>query len=90
MALKSNSYILDIDHVKLSLGMESLLHQLLGYTFIFVKNTHQKPKKNNVSANYTCCNCSLEVPWSAIYCEISAHTDVPNIFSILNCLFAMN
>ena len=24
------------------------------------------------------------------YCEISAHTDVPNLFSILNCLFAMN
>ena len=50
MALKSRSYILDLDHVKLSLGiffllgclMESLLHQLSGYTFIFVKNTHQK------------------------------------------------
>ena len=24
------------------------------------------------------------------YCEISAHTDVPNNFSILSCLFAMN
>ena len=23
-------------------------------------------------------------------CEISAHTDVPNLFSIMNCLFAMN
>ena len=50
MALKSRSYILDLDHVKLSLGicfllgcfMESLLHKLSGYTFIFVKNTHQK------------------------------------------------
>ena len=50
MALKSRSYILDVDHVKLFLGiffllgcfMESLLHQLSGYTFIFVKNTHQK------------------------------------------------
>ena len=27
--------------------------------------------------------------WRA-YCEISAHNDVPNLFSILNCLFAMN
>ena len=50
MALKSRSYIIDLDHVKLSLGnffllgclMESLLHQLSGYTFIFFKNTHQK------------------------------------------------
>ena len=50
MALKSRSYILDLDHVKMSMGiffllgclMESLLHQLSGYTFIFVKNTHQK------------------------------------------------
>ena len=55
MALKSRSYILDLDHVKLSLEiffllgclMESLLHQLSGYTFIFVKNTHQK------AANFT-------------------------------------
>ena len=50
MALKSRSYILDLDHVKLSLGIfffpscliESLLHQLSGSTFTFVKNTHQK------------------------------------------------
>ena len=50
MALKSRRYILDLDHVKLSLViffllgcfMESLLHQLSGYTFIFVKDTHQK------------------------------------------------
>ena len=56
IALKSRSYILDLDHVKLSLGIFfllgclvewSLLHQLSGYTFIFVKNTHQK------SANLT-------------------------------------
>ena len=48
--LNSKSYILDLDHVKLSLKiffllgcfMESFLHQRLGYTFIFVKNTHQK------------------------------------------------
>ena len=49
MALKSRSYILDHDHVKLSLGIFFLLsclresfHQLSGSTFIFVKNTHQK------------------------------------------------
>ena len=46
ITLKSRSYILDLDHVKLSLGivfllgclMESLLPQLSGYIFIFVKN----------------------------------------------------
>ena len=50
MALKSRSYILYLDHVKLSLGIffflncliESIFHQLSGSTFIFVKNTHQK------------------------------------------------
>ena len=50
MALKSRSNILDLDRVKLSLRiffflsclMESFFYQLLGSTFIFVKNTHQK------------------------------------------------
>ena len=50
MALKSRSYILDLDHVKLYLGIffflscliEIIFHQLSGSTFIFVKNTHQK------------------------------------------------
>ena len=50
MALKSRSYILDLDHVRLSLGIffllgcliESFLYPLSGSTFIFVKNTHQK------------------------------------------------
>ena len=50
MALKSRSYIFDLDHVKLSLGIffflscliESIFHQLSGSTFIFVKNTQQK------------------------------------------------
>ena len=50
MALKSRSYILDLDHVKLSLGIffclscliKSFVHQLLAFTFIFVKSTHQK------------------------------------------------
>ena len=50
MALKSRSYILDLDFVKLSLGIEFFLSclrdrfffQLSGSTFTFVKNTHQK------------------------------------------------
>ena len=50
IALKSRSYILDLDHVKLYLGIffflscliESISHQLKGSTFIFVKNTHRK------------------------------------------------
>ena len=50
MALKPRSYIFDLDHVKLSLEIlfilscliESYLQQLLGSTFIFVKNTHPK------------------------------------------------
>ena len=53
MALKSGSYILDLDHVKSSLGIffflscltKSIFHQLSGSSFIFVKNTHQKAKK---------------------------------------------
>ena len=52
MALKSRSYVLDLDHVKLSLGIffflscliESIFHQLSGSAFILVKNTHQKPQ----------------------------------------------
>ena len=50
MALKSGSYILDLNHVKSSLGIffllscliEMIFHQLSGSTFIFVKNTHRK------------------------------------------------
>ena len=50
IVLKSRSYILDIDHGKLSMGLfffselfnKDFFHQLLGSTFIFVKNTHQK------------------------------------------------
>ena len=68
MALKSRSYILDLDHVKLLfLGIffllgcfiKSLLHQLSGYTFIFVKNTHQK------AANIMFCLIlpTAKVPW---------------------------
>ena len=76
MALKSRSYILDLDHMKLSFGIffllgcliESLLHRLSGCTFIFVKNTH-KSHKLNISSNFTFGNTSLVVSWSAIYCD---------------------
>ena len=66
MALKSRSYIFDLDCVKLSLGffflsccMEGFFYQHSGSTFIFVKNTHQK------AANLIVC-LSLpvaKVPW---------------------------
>ena len=50
MALQSRSYILDLDHVKLSLEIffilsfviENQFHQLSGSTLIFVKNKPQK------------------------------------------------
>ena len=48
MALKSRSYILDLERVRLSFGifffliclMERFFYQLSGSTFIFVKTTH--------------------------------------------------
>ena len=48
IALKSRSYFLDLDHVKMSLGLfffselfnREFFHRLSGYTLIFVKNTH--------------------------------------------------
>ena len=69
MALKSRSYILDLDHMKSSLGiffflsclMECLLRQLSGSTFIFVKNTHQK------SSNLMFC-LTLPVAKGSIQC----------------------
>ena len=53
MALKSRSYILDLDHVKLSLGIlfflscliESIFHQLSGPTFFLLSKTHTKKPK---------------------------------------------
>ena len=62
MAQKSRSYILYLDHVKLSLGIffflscliESIFHQLLGPTFIFVKTHTPKSRKFNVLPNFTC------------------------------------
>ena len=67
MALKSRSYMLDLDHVKLSQGIflllsgliKVLLHQLSEYTFIVVKNTHQ------TAANLMFCLIlpTAMVPW---------------------------
>ena len=67
LALKSRSYIPDLNHVKMFLGifflmgclMESFLHQLSGYIFILVQNTHQK------AANLTFCLIlpAAMVPW---------------------------
>ena len=52
----------------------------------FDPKTYTNPKmssKKNVYKNWT--------HWFLrAYCEISAHTDVPNILSTPNCLFAMN
>ena len=50
IALKSRSYIRDLDRFRLSFGiffflsclMEIFFYQLSGSTFFFVKNTHQK------------------------------------------------
>ena len=69
MALKSRSYIFDLDHVKLSLGIffflscliENIFHQLSGSTFIFVKNMHQKAT-------------------NLIFCLISPVTQIPAWF----------
>ena len=57
MALKSRSYIIDLDRVRLSFGiflflsslMERFFYQLSGSTFVLVKNTHQK------AANFMFC-----------------------------------
>ena len=65
MALKSRSYLLDLDCVKLSLGifflsclMKSSFHQILGSTFIFCQKHTPKSCKFNVLPNYTCGNGS--------------------------------
>ena len=68
--LKSRSYVLDLDHVKLSLGIsffwssliESIFHQLSVSTFIFGKNTDQKAAKLNVLPNINCGKDSCLVP----------------------------
>ena len=74
MALKSRSYILDLDRVQLSLGiffflsclMKSFFYQLSASTVIFVKKHTPKSRKFNVWPNFTCGKGSLVVPWSAI------------------------
>ena len=68
MALKSRSYILDLDCGRLSFGiffflsclMERLSYQLSGSTF--VKKHTPKSRKFNVSPNFTCGKGSLVVP----------------------------
>ena len=70
MALKSRSYILDLDRVKLALGifffliclMESFFYQLLRSTFIFCQKHTPKSRKFNVWPNFTCGKGSLVVP----------------------------
>ena len=70
MALKSRSYILDLDRVRLSVGiffflsclMERIFHHLSGSTFIFVKNTNQKSRKFHVWPIFTCSTDSCVVP----------------------------
>ena len=74
MALKSRSFILDLDRVMLSLGiffflsclMESF-HQLSGSTFIFCQKHTPKSRKFNVSPDFTSGKGFLVVPWSAIW-----------------------
>ena len=77
MALKSRSYILDLDRVKLFLYifffmsclMERFFHQLSGSTFIFCQKHAPKSYKFSVLPNFTCDKGYLGVPWSAIYLE---------------------
>ena len=74
MALKSGSYILHLDRVKLSLGikkflsylMESFFYQLSGSTFIFVKTHTPKSSKIYVWPKFTCGTDSCVVPRRAI------------------------
>ena len=66
MALISNSYILDLNHVKLSLRIFFLL--AVQWRALFLSKTHTpKSRKFDVLPNFTCVNGSLLVPWSAIY-----------------------
>ena len=72
MGLKLKSYILDLDHVKLSLGIFFLLGCLLERLFHKLSKTQKhtpKSRKFNVFHNFTCGNGSLVVPWSAIYLD---------------------
>ena len=68
MALKSRSYILDLDRVKMSLVNFSsglfngeIFYQLSGSTFIFVKKHTPKSRKFNVLHTFTCGKGSLVV-----------------------------
>ena len=78
MALKSRSYILDLDHVKLSLGVFFFTGMFNGelitpafriYLYFCQKHT-PKSRKFNVSPNFTYGNGFLVVPWSAMYLSV--------------------
>ena len=73
MALKSRSYILDFDCVKLSLGIfffselfngEFFLGSVSGSAFLCQK--HTKSHKFNVWPNFSCGTDSCVVPWRAL------------------------
>ena len=73
-ALKSRSYILDLDHVKLSLrkilftGLfnAELITPAFRIYLYFCQKHKPKSRKINVLPNFTCSKGSLVVPWSAI------------------------
>ena len=70
MALKSRSYILDLDRVMLSLGIFfflSFFHQPSGSTLIFCQKHTPKSRKFNVWPNFTHDNDCCVVPWRAMY-----------------------
>ena len=62
MALKSRSYIFELDHVKFSLGIffclscliEIMFHQLSGSTLNFCQKHTPKSRKFNVLPIFTC------------------------------------
>ena len=74
MALKSKSYILDLDRFKLSLGnffflscsMESFFAPAFRIYFFSSSKTHTKSRKFNVWPTFTCGTDSCVVPWRAI------------------------
>ena len=72
MALKSESYILDLDCVKLSLGFFFLSCSTAFRIYLYFCQKHTaKSPKFNVWPNLTCCTDSFVLPWRAIYASIS-------------------
>ena len=83
MALKSRSYILDLDRVNFpwefsisKLFDGDFFHQLSGSTFIFVKTHTPKSRKFNVWHNFTCGTDSCVVLLRAIYTALP-YTTLP-------------